>query len=53
MIALVTSMTYGLAVLHKLNYDFLFTSESCAIHGVEISLSLFPFEWLQEIRMLV
>ena len=34
------SLTYGLAVLHKLNADFLHTPQSCAIHGVEISLSL-------------
>ena len=35
-----TSLTYLLAILHKLNYDFLETPQSCAIHGVEISLSL-------------
>ena len=35
------SLTYGLAVLHKLNTDFLYTAQSCAIHGVEVALSLF------------
>lgn len=34
------SITYGLAILHKLNADFLYTPQSCAIHGFEISLGL-------------
>lgn len=39
-ITVLTSTTYLLAILHKLNYDFLFSSQSCAIHGFDLSLGL-------------
>ena len=39
-IVLLTSTTYLLAILHKLNYDFLSSPQSCAIHGFDLSLSL-------------
>ena len=49
-ISLITGATYGLAILHKLNHDFLFMKQSCAIHGIEVSLSLLPQSWLHESR---
>jgi hypothetical protein len=41
-ISLLTASTYFMAILHKLNSDFLFSTQSCAIHGFEVSLSLLP-----------
>ena len=37
-----SASTYLLAIVHKLNYDFLYTAQSCAIHGYDLSLSLIP-----------
>ena len=41
-LCLLSASTYLLAIIHKLNFDFLYTAQSCAIHGYEISLSLIP-----------
>jgi hypothetical protein len=41
-ISMLTASTYLMAIFHKLNSDFLFSAQSCAIHGFEVSLSLLP-----------
>ena len=41
-ISLLTASTYLLAIIHKLNTDFLYSNNSCAIHGLEISFGLVP-----------
>ena len=41
-LSMLSASTYLLAIIHKLNFDFLYTAHSCAIHGYQLALSLFP-----------
>lgn len=45
-IRLITVSTYGLAIVHKLNDTFLWSPNSCALHGIEISVSLIHFQFI-------
>ncbi len=47
-ICLLTASVYFLAAIHKINTDFLMTSQSCALHGVEIIVKTFHLpQWIQ------